>query len=446
MIGLKVVLLVLSILLYVVMMSIMIIFERDKPKNIIIWSVVFLFTQIVGYIIYIFIRQRIIKKHILMLKKKEEDEIYNNLVLSKLKNRKTQADNEIFKFNQMAFNSNPTNNNEYEIIASHKKFKQDLIKEIKESKNHIIFELTQTDYAEFEGMIKILSEKVKNNVIVKVVYNTKISRKLKSELKEAGIKVYRFGKYNTAGRIHSNFRNIIVIDGRVAYFANLHVGKSQRKEDVEVLNAYIKLKGDVVQEINLATRQDVVFASGKFMDYYADEKEKVTNFSQIQFVSNDVDTSIELMIIKAICSAKKSVQLQLNEFIPTESVLALLRFAINSNIDVRLMIPLKTNGRSKYYASRAYAKELALMGANVYLYDGFIKFNAITIDSEYVIYGSFIMDREHINTSLQNAILVKDEKFVESFNKFFDSGINNSYRVSNAKLMLTSEKFFKNFV
>lgn len=126
--------------------------------------------------------------------------------------------------------------------------------------------------------------------------------------------------------------------------------------------------------------------------------------------------------------------------------MSLLRFAINSNIEVKLMVPLKNDLQGKYFASRAYAKELALFGANVYLFDGYINFNAITIDDVYVVFGSFIVDREHLNTSPQSILFIKDAKAVKNFNEMFNNGIENSYRISNAKFMLLREKFFKNFV
>jgi phosphatidylserine/phosphatidylglycerophosphate/cardiolipin synthase-like enzyme len=110
------------------------------------------------------------------------------------------------------------------------------------------------------------------------------------------------------------------------------------------------------------------------------------------------------------------------------------------------MVPLKTNNHSKYFATRAYAKELALIGANVYLYDGFIRSNKIVIDNEYILYGSFTMDREHIKHGIQNVVIIKDKKAVLEFNKLFDEDVNNSYRINNAKYMLLREKFFKNFV
>jgi len=126
--------------------------------------------------------------------------------------------------------------------------------------------------------------------------------------------------------------------------------------------------------------------------------------------------------------------------------MSLLRFAINSNIDVKLMIPLKKSKFSTYYATRAYAKELALFGANVYLFDGFIRFNSIVIDGQFVLVGSFNVNREHLNTSLQNIAVIEDKSVVGAFVNLFEQGVDNSYRINDARYMLLKEKFFKNFV
>ena len=61
---------------------------------------------------------------------------------------------------------------------------------------------------------------------------------------------------------------------------------------------------------------------------------------------------------------------------------------------MRLIVPLKSINKEKYYASRAYAKELALLGAGVYLFDGYVKFNAITIDDEFVIHDIKVIEGE----------------------------------------------------
>lgn len=444
--GFFIILGIIAFILYVAMMSMMIILERDKPKNIIIWSIIFLVTQIIGYIIYLFIRNVFYKKRNSIVEKQREDEIYAKLIANSLCDNKTDFSHEVFNFNNLAYNTKTTANNTYKVITDYEDFKELLINDIKKSKKYILLELTKINHKDFSLIKDALIERAKADVMIRLSYDRNINKKLIKELKLSGIKVYRFSKYNTVGKVYSNLRNTIVIDGETAYIANLNVTNAQLKTEKEVSCAFIRMKGDIVQDIDVEIHKDAIFASGKFIPFEKADNNEIKNNSIIQYVTNKIETDLELALIKAICMAKRTIQLHLNQFIPTESIMSLLRFAINSNIDVKLMVPLKSDRQGKYFASRAYAKELALFGANVYLFDGYIKFNAITIDDDYVIYGSFIVDREHLNTSQQNMLFIKDKKIVEIFNQTFNANIENSYRINNAKFMLLREKFFKNFV
>ncbi len=445
MLGLKIGLTILLFLFYIIMMAIMIIFERDKPRNIIIWSIVFLLTSVIGYIIYIVLRNVFYKKKASLVRKEREDEIYLNLVSQQLYSDLTFENSELYEFNKLAYNAKHTTNNSYKIFNNYDSFKENLITEIKNAKNHIFIELTKIGKFDIKVFSDLLIERALEGIEIKFLYDKPMSKKVLKSMKSNGIKVYKFSKYNTIGKVYANKRNVIVIDNKYAFIGNLDLKKKQIINN-KISSLYLKLSGDIIQEIDLNVYKDIVFASGKFIPYSAPAKVNSNQQCNMQFVTNEISSDIELLIIKAICMAKDSIQLQLESFVPTESIISLLRFAINSNIDVRLMVPLKTNFKSKYYASRAYAKQLATYGANVYLYDGYIDFNSIVIDNTFVLYGSFILDREHLNTALQNVLVIENSAVVNSFNKIFDDGVDNSYRISNAKNMLLSEKFFKNFV
>lgn len=445
MLALNVIFGIVLFVLYIGMMGFMIILERDKPKNMIIWSFVFLVSQVVGYIVYISLRYVFYKKKNSLVIKKAEDEVYDKLISNKIIYKNVTSNDEVFNFTKLAFNANITFNNQYEFIKTYANFKESLLKELSKAKKSIIFEITKFNVKDFEEIKQLLIEKSKDNVDVRIVHERLINYKLKKQLKVNGIKVYRFSKMNTVGKVYANLRNLILIDNNIAYVGNLDVTTKQLTQKYDVANSYIKIKGDVVQDISILLHKDAIFASGKFIKYKSNSHD-IKNNTCMQFVSNQCDNNLELVLIKAVCMAKKSIQMQLAQFIPTESIMSLLRFAINSNIEVRLMVPLKNDRRGKYFASRAYAKQLALYGANVYLYDGYIKFNAVTIDDDYVITGSYVVDREHLISSLQNMLLIKDAKAVNFYNRNFEECVNNSYRISNAKYMLLMEKFFKNFV
>ena len=432
--------------MYIVMMSIMIIFERDKPKNIILWSFTFLATSIIGYIFYAVAKGFYYKKRESLFIKEKEDEIYLNLISNNLEDLKQDTFDELFAFNNLAYNTYLTTNNSFEMITDFNKLLENLSKDLKTATSYVFLEVTSLNLKSIDVIKPILFTLVEKGVKVKLSHEKSLPLGLKKELKDNGVSVYRFSKYRTIDDIYSNLRNVISIDGKVAYIANLNIRTARLDEKIEDASVFYKLKGDVVQTIDVNLRQDIIFASNKFIPYEINKKPYNFQSTKIQYIANQTSADIELALIKAICTAKTSIQLILESFIPTESITSLLKFAINSNIDVRLMVPLKTRKFSKYYAYRAYAKELALYGANVYLYDGFINSNQIVIDSKYAICGAFILDREHINLSLQNMLIIEDEKVISQFNKFFDSCINNSYRINDAKYMLLREKFFKNFV
>jgi len=430
---------------YLSMLGIMIVFERNKPRKIILWSIIFLFTQPLGYIAYMISRMIVNKKKNSLQIKLTEDNIYENLSNSKLLDLDIKLQGELFEFNKFAFNAVATKNNNYAFFNSYEEYKKDLISKLKSAKRIVLLELISFNKIDFVDILEVLKEKAKKEVIVKLVYEKHISNKIKKELKSSGVKVYKFSKYNTIDGIYSNLRNVVSIDGEFVYIGNLNRSNKQQKNTFDICDCLLRMEGDIVQTINLELFKDTIFASGKYIEYYQEENE-IENNNIIQFVSNQYAKDLELLIIKAISSAKKSIQLQLEKFIPTESIVSLLNFAINSNIEVRLMVPLRAKDKPKFYATRAYSKELALLGANVYLYDGFIRFNSIVVDNEYVLYGNYSLDREHIATDLQNIIIIKDVNAVNHINKLFDASINNSYRINNANYMLLSEKLFRNIV
>ncbi len=441
MLALKIILIV----VYIIMLSIMFITERDKPKNIILWALAFFVLSIVAYIAYGVSKLILNKKRLSLSTKQWEDDVYKDLVSNNINSTAIKDAGDFYDFNHLAYNANTTINNRCKVISSYTQLKNDLIKDLSSATELIIFEVVNVNKLDFEQIKEVLISKANAGVAVKFIYDGVLNPRFKKDLKRSGVKVYKFSKYNTLGGIYKNTRNLVSIDNKVVYAGNFNIQNKQLKQDFDIMDAFLRYEGNVVQDIDLNLHQDVTFASGKFVEF-KQHTQSSSGSCKIQFVSNSASEDLELLIVKAIITAKKSITLQLDEFIPTESIMSLLRFAINSNIDVKLMIPLKKSKFSTYYATRAYAKELALFGANVYLFDGFIRFNSIVIDGQFVLVGSFNVNREHLNTSLQNIAVIEDKSVVGAFVNLFEQGVDNSYRINDARYMLLKEKFFKNFV
>jgi len=422
----------------------MIVFERRKPRVMIAWLAVFMATQFFGYIAYLIVCCVDIKKKNSFLIKEKEDEIYSKLVSKNMYNYDANIDDKLFEFNSMVYDAKTTLNNSCEVINTFAKFKENLTKELNNSEKYIFIELKQIDNKDLEDIKSILISKAKDGLNVRLTLDCKLPSKLVKELKLSGVKVYRFSKYRFIYSNSSNLRSMISIDGNVVYVGD-YLSKKAKNEKIKIDYAvsYLKLKGEVCQSIDLTLRHDLAFSSGKYIDFQKNKREECDKQTQVQVVSNNINLDVELLLIKAICTAQKSIQLQVNDFVPTDSIMSLLKYATNSNLNVRLMISLRDYKAGRKFASRAFAKELALLGANVYLFDGYINYNSIVLDDKYVITGSYSLNRNSVSSSLQTIILFRDEKIVDQYNKAFDNGVKNSYRVNNAKYMLIREKIFK---
>ena len=301
-------------------------------------------------------------------------------------------------------------------------------------------ELDKILFSQFNEIKEVLIEKAEH-LNIRLIYTEFLDSKIKKQLKSAGIKVNKFNHKQICSVSYKNMRNAIIIDGNLAFVGSIKEDEVLQKKDQA--NLFFKLEGELIEELDLSVRQDAIFASGKYIDYKKVPFNCISNNALVQLVTNDVDSNLELLLIKAISSAKKSIFLELKEFIPNESVMALLKFAINSNIDVRLIIPIKAKSSSTEFASRAYAKELAELGANVYLFDGNVGFNAVTIDEKYVLFGSMSLNKIDVMTSMQHIFIVDDKEIASYFIKQFNYAVNNSYRINNAKYKLFREKLFK---
>ena len=163
---------------------------------------------------------------------------------------------------------------------------------------------------------------------------------------------------------------------------------------------------------------------------------------QMQYVSSVADKDFEGMLLKAINDAKKQIIIHINKFIPTPAIKQAISMAIMSGVDVKIM--LSKIQSTNYYASRAYLKEMAMVGASAYIYDGVIGSNFIIIDNLTFV-GNFSLVNLEIRNNLQNMLIINDRDFSGKTQAYFNELVNNSYRICKPKNVLFKEKIFKKF-
>ncbi|MBQ4516116.1 MAG: cardiolipin synthase, partial [Clostridia bacterium] len=102
-----------------------------------------------------------------------------------------------------------------------------------------------------------------------------------------------------------------------------------------------------------------------------------------------------------------------------------LKIAVNSGVDVRVMIPAIPDKKFVYYATLSYVEELLSAGIRVYRYDGFLHSKMLVSDGSACTLGTTNMDLRGFNLAFEINAFIYDSAFSKECEKMFLDDINS---------------------
>ncbi len=302
-----------------------------------------------------------------------------------------------------------------------------------------------------QRVASILERKAKQGVRVKLIYDHVgsfgTSNKFFKRLRAAGIEAHPFFKVTfpqLGTRINwRNHRKLVVIDGRLAYLGGMNVaqryidgGKSFNKWR----DTHVRLTGAIVKAVNYSFAVDWNFMGGPLIDdafaepdnYATPGANAISNVGAQLLVSGPTSqwSNIAFSFQKAISMARKRVFIQTPYFLPTEALLKALQTAALAHIDVRIMLPAKSDSTMLTYASASYIAECLRSGIKFYLYrEGMLHSKTIIIDDEIVSIGSTNFDFRSFDYNFESNIFFYSRDFNAKMLEIFRHDISNCNRV-----------------
>jgi len=105
-----------------------------------------------------------------------------------------------------------------------------------------------------------------------------------------------------------------------------------------------------------------------------------------------------------------------------------------SGIDVRMILPDKSDSIVSYWNTRSYIQELLEAGIKIFLYNkGFNHSKYILVDNVFSSVGSANVDMRSFDLNFEIAALVYDESFAGELLKVFNNDTANSSQVDPVK-------------
>lgn len=140
-----------------------------------------------------------------------------------------------------------------------------------------------------------------------------------------------------------------------------------------------------------------------------------------------------MMYHKAIADARHRVYIQTPYFLPTEGLLKALQTAALSRVDVRIMLPRRTDSRLMQYASFSYIGECLAAGIKVYLYNpGMMHAKTLIVDDEIVSVGSTNFDFRSFEHNFEANLFVYSQRFTQEMAEIFHRDMCQCTRLDSA--------------
>ena len=422
---------------------VVIISENRNPIKTITWIMVLIFLPVVGFVIYIVFGQDYTKRR--FMSKRMYSKIKTRPLAEIDSSELVHYPSKYIDLIKLLRNSNQAHllygsSVEY-FITGRDKF-QALFHDIDKATDHIHIEYYVWDDDVIGNQLKDLlirksAEGVKIRVIVDAVGSWRVKNSFYEQLRSAGIEVEEFMKVRfpmfTSHVNYRNHRKVVVIDGQVGYIGGMNVADRYINGPSwgNWRDTHIRIEGKGVQGLQSIFLIDWYLVSKSLITarkYFPSLESYGDNLMQI-VSSGPYSPAREIMqgFMQAIFGAQSYIYIQTPYFIPPESLSDALIAASVRGVDVRLMVPRRSDTLLVQLASRSYFKKLLRAGISIYFYEpGFLHSKLMVIDDSLTLMGSANFDIRSFEQNLEVMAFIYNEATAIRGKEIFVEDQNNS--------------------
>ena len=135
-----------------------------------------------------------------------------------------------------------------------------------------------------------------------------------------------------------------------------------------------------------------------------------------------------------LITAKEKLYITNPYFIPNETILDALKQAAKSGVDVRLLLPEKSDSVIVGAASKFYFRELLLAGVKIFLYKkGFIHAKTVVADGNVSIVGTANMDIRSFDLNFEIMSVIYGQNFAATLEEAFFNDLRESDEIDRGE-------------
>ena len=387
---------------------------------------------------------------------KEVDELYKELVQNKTQIILNENPDILshysslveFQYNNMG---EVLSENSFELLINGEEKFPKVLKALSEAKSFIHMEYYAWENDTRGNEIKeMLLKKAKEGVQVRVLYDDYASRSIRknivNELNKGGVNIYPTIKVKLkqfANRInHRDHRKVIIIDGMLGFVGGINI--SDRYDNTIETGLYwrdthVKINGPLVHSLqrhfimnwNVSQKNPLKVSKSLFPSVETSPNSKIIAFGQIMAGGPVYRLStIMLSYFKIFNLARNKLYITNPYFIPNDSILNALKQAAISGVDVRIILPEKSDSIVVGAASKFYFSELLEAGVRIFLYKkGFVHAKTVVVDGMVSIVGTANMDIRSFDLNFEIMSIIYGNDFATELESAFFDDLEQSSEV-----------------
>lgn len=222
-----------------------------------------------------------------------------------------------------------------------------------------------------------------------------------------------------------NHRKLICVDGRVGFVGGINVGNEYLGRDPDIgawRDTMLRVEGPAVAAMEQVFIEDWRIATGEELDATAFLTEGPGD-ALVQVLPSDPGDPwqpIRTALFQGIAGARRRAWLTSPYFVPDESLRTALLAAALRGVDVRVLLPGRSDMRLVRAAGRSYYLDLIRAGVRIYEYQaGFVHAKTLIVDDAVASVGSANMDIRSFELNHEVNVLVSDATLVDCMEREF---------------------------
>jgi cardiolipin synthase A/B len=292
------------------------------------------------------------------------------------------------------------------------------------------------DGAVGQQFAELLLERQAHGVQVNVMYDSAgtfgTGKAYFERLTQAGVQVVEFNPVNPLAAKkawspnHRDHRKLLIVDGAVAFLGGINIssvyssGSGFRRGDREADPAAgwrdtdIQLEGPVVAEFQKLFDESWTKQQGKPLPAPAPMAALAQGHEIVRAIGSTPDDPFSLVyltLVSAITNAEKQVYITNAYFVPDPQLVKALLDAAARGVDVRLVLPSRSDSAPAYHAGRSYYTQLLQAGVKIYERRGAtLHAKTAIVDGVWSLVGSSNLDwRSALDNDEINAVILGRE-------------------------------------